>query len=101
MPSRKGRPNKLGAQLKTMILGALSDVGGQRYLATQAVAEPVAFMALLGKVLPATLLDAANDPSAVKFEVTVSVRRAQAVTEIEAAFTDITAQPLIEFEEQG
>lgn len=50
--SRKGIPNKVTTALKDMILGALSDVGGQEYLKRQAEANPVAFMTLLGKVLP-------------------------------------------------
>lgn len=37
-----------------MILGALSDAGGQKYLATQAQKNPVAFMSLLGRILPTT-----------------------------------------------
>src|SRR4051812_13091614 len=52
----KGRPkgarNKVTKGLREMILGALDDVGGQAYLAEQAQSNPVAFMALLGKVLP-------------------------------------------------
>jgi hypothetical protein len=51
----KGTPNKLTKQLKEMILGALDDVGGQEYLARQAEENPVAFMGLIGKVLPTTL----------------------------------------------
>jgi hypothetical protein len=39
--------------LKDMILGALDDAGGQAYLARQAAENPVAFMSLLGRVLPA------------------------------------------------
>jgi hypothetical protein len=50
--SRKGVPNKNTGAIKDMILGALSDVGGQKYLAEQAAANPVAFMGLIGKVLP-------------------------------------------------
>jgi hypothetical protein len=38
--------------LRGMILGALDNAGGQAYLAEQAQANPAAFMALLGKVLP-------------------------------------------------
>ena len=53
--SRKGRPNQITADVKSMILGALSQVGGQAYLAEQAEKNPSAFMALLGKVLPMTL----------------------------------------------
>lgn len=50
--SRKGKPNKATKELKDMILGALSDVGGQAYLAQQAIENPGPFMALVGKVLP-------------------------------------------------
>ena len=35
-----------------MILGALDDAGGQRYLARQAIENPGPFLALLGKILP-------------------------------------------------
>jgi hypothetical protein len=52
----KGRPkgarNKITADVKAMILGALTAKGGQRYLEQQADKNPVAFMTLLGKVLP-------------------------------------------------
>lgn len=56
----KRGPNKVTAALKDMILGALDDAGGQKYLAQQAVENPGPFMALVGKVLPTTL---AGDPS--------------------------------------
>ena len=42
--SRKGIPNKMGAELKDMIRGALDDAGGQSYLAQQAIENPGAFM---------------------------------------------------------
>ncbi len=48
----KGTPNKTTKALKDMILGALSDVGGQSYLARQAEENPTAFLTLVGKVLP-------------------------------------------------
>ena len=35
-----------------MILNALNEVGGSDYLAAQAEANPVAFMALIGRCLP-------------------------------------------------
>lgn len=38
-----------------MILVALRDVGGAKYLARQAEQNPVAFMGLVGKVLPLQL----------------------------------------------
>jgi len=38
--------------LRDMILGALDDAGGQAYLAEQAEKNPVAFLALVGRLLP-------------------------------------------------
>lgn len=51
----KGSSNKTTAQLKDMILKALDDKGGAKYLARQADENPAAFMTLLGKVLPMTV----------------------------------------------
>jgi len=48
----KGTPNKANAEIKDMIRGALDDAGGRAYLAQQALDNPVAFMGLLGKILP-------------------------------------------------
>lgn len=52
----KGRPkgsvNKTTKALKDMILQALDDSGGIRYLAAQAMDNPTAFLTLVGKVLP-------------------------------------------------
>ena len=56
---KAGTPNKMTKALKDMILGALDDVGGQAYLAAQAEANPKAFLALVGRVLP---LQVASDP---------------------------------------
>ena len=50
--SRLGKPNKVTADIKAMIIGALDDCGGQAYLRLQAIENPVAFMGLLGKILP-------------------------------------------------
>jgi len=49
---QKGSTNKTTAELKEMILGALSEVGGQAYLVQQALDNPNAFMTLVGKVVP-------------------------------------------------
>lgn len=48
----KGTPNKVTGQLKEMILKALDKAGGVDYLYEQAGENPVAFMTLVGKVLP-------------------------------------------------
>ena len=49
---KKGIPNKFTADLKGMILTALSEMGGVTYLKAQAVENPTAFLGLVGKVLP-------------------------------------------------
>src|ERR1700736_4385937 len=54
----KGVPNKLTADIKEMIVGALRDAEGQAYLARQAEENPGAFMTLVGKVLPMQLTGA-------------------------------------------
>lgn len=62
----KGRPagsvNKVTKQLKEMILGALDELNGQDYLVKQAKENPTAFLTLLGKVLPTTLANDAENP---------------------------------------
>lgn len=50
--SRAGVPNKQTAELKDMILQALSEVGGAEYLKKRAEDNAGAFMSLLGRVLP-------------------------------------------------
>jgi hypothetical protein len=47
-----GTPNKVTKELKDMIQGALEQAGGQAYLYQQALENPTAFMALIGKILP-------------------------------------------------
>ena len=50
--SRRGVPNQLSGDVRAMILAALDAAGGADYLLRQSVQNPVAFMALLGKLLP-------------------------------------------------
>jgi len=40
----------------------LSDVGGQRYLAQQAIANPKSFLSLVGRVLPLQVTGAGGSP---------------------------------------
>ena len=49
---KKGVANVVTKELRDMILGALDDAGGQKYLAAQAIDNPGAFLSLVGKVLP-------------------------------------------------
>ena len=49
----KGTPNKVTADLRAMVLGALADAGGQAYLVRQAKKRnPAPFLALLARCLP-------------------------------------------------
>ena len=59
---KKGTPNKDTAQIRDMIIGALSDVGGREYLARQAIENPGPFMTLIGKVLPTQLVGDRDNP---------------------------------------
>jgi len=49
--------------LKSMILGALEAAGGDEYLKRQAKENPTAFMSLVGKVLPLTLVGNEDGPA--------------------------------------
>lgn len=51
----KGVRNKITKDLKAAIMGALSEVGGQKYLEGVAESNPQVFCALLGKILPSEL----------------------------------------------
>jgi hypothetical protein len=62
----KGSLNKLNADIKGMIVGALEDVGGRAYLRDCAISHPVAFLGLVGKVLPLQI--ASQDGSAIGFD---------------------------------
>jgi len=52
---KPGCKNKIPTELKKMILGALENAGGEAYLEEQAHKNPVAFLALIGKILPGQL----------------------------------------------
>lgn len=65
---RNGGPRgagKIPASIKAMVEGALSDVGGRKWLAQQARENPVAFMGLVGRVLPLQLQSSDADGNPV------------------------------------
>ena len=68
--SRKGVPNKVTADIKCMILTALSNVGGASYLEERAndPKTAAAFLGLVGKVLPMTIAGDPNAPQRIVFE---------------------------------
>ena len=49
----KGAPNKNTQAIKDMLLASLDNVGGQKYFQQQAIENPNAYMALIGKIIPA------------------------------------------------
>ena len=67
----KGIPNKTTQALKDMILSALDKSGGVNYLVEQAETNPNAFLSLVGKVLPMTVLGGGADGSHL---VTINVK---------------------------
>lgn len=69
--SRRGKPNKVTADLKDMIRTALDRAGGVDYLVDRALDPKTSgsFLSLLGKVLPMTLAGDPNNP------LTVTVQR--------------------------
>lgn len=48
----KGVPNKVTGEIRDMIKTALAEAGGTNYLIAQANENPVAFMGLIGKIIP-------------------------------------------------
>ncbi len=65
----KGSPNKFNASLKDMVLRALNDVGGASWLAQQTHENPVAFMALLAKLLPLELKQESAQPEPLTIRI--------------------------------
>ena len=51
----KGSENRYQADIKEMIIKALNNAGGVKYLTAQAHKNPAVFLGLVGKVLPMTI----------------------------------------------
>jgi len=66
---KSGTPNKNNKLLFEMIDGALEAVGGQEYLEAQAIANPVAFLTLLGKRLPKEVALSGNEDSPLVIQI--------------------------------
>src|SRR5690242_11965451 len=78
--SRKGIPNKITADVRTMILAALDHVGGQDYLAQQARDNPKAFLSLLGRLIPTQMTGPDNKELFPVQEMTTEELEARIVT---------------------
>jgi hypothetical protein len=72
--SRKGQPNKLTGAVREMVLAALNELGGIEYLKRQAEKNPVAYMALLGKILPTQVSGVDDGPMKIQWIATGVVR---------------------------
>ena len=66
----QGSKNKNTAAIKDMILAALDGVGGVDYLMDRAKDEKTAtaFLGLIGKVLPMTIVGDKDNPARIVFE---------------------------------
>lgn len=52
----KGTPNKITATVKMMVLEAFEKKGGVKWLMKHMDAQPVAFMSLLGRIMPTQVI---------------------------------------------
>lgn len=66
---KKGEPNKINGELKTMILEALDEAGGVEYLKEKAkdTRTASAFLTLIGRVLPMTIAGDQKNPVRIEF----------------------------------
>lgn len=76
---KKGVPNKITKSIRDMILGALDQAGGEKYLLQQAKENPGPFMTLVGKILPTQITGDKNNP--VAFTTIVDEDQARRIAE--------------------
>ena len=88
-PHGRSTPNKIGASIKEMVEKALHKAGGVDYLTEQARANPVAFLGLVGKVLPLQLAGADGGALVVDFRWAGDTNVATATIEHEPANTSV------------
>lgn len=61
---KRGTPNRVTGDLRGMVLGALADAGGRKYLTKQAKENPAAFLSLVGRCLPKDITNSDGSLSA-------------------------------------
>lgn len=64
---QKGVENKINSDIRKMVIHALHYAGGVDYLVTQAHKNPVAFLGLVGRVLPLQVTGADGGKLRVEF----------------------------------
>jgi len=90
---QKGTPNRLTAEVKDMIRGALEDVGGREYLAQQAIENPVAFLGLLRPFIPREVIAdvAVHAASKAAHDEIIAIMRHGAITVDQQGRVDCSA----------
>lgn len=70
----KGVPNKINADIKAMLLEALSEAGGKDYFLQQARDNPSSFNTLIAKIIPAEIKQelTGKDGGALETKVTIA-----------------------------
>lgn len=58
-------PNKIGGNIRQMILDAIETLGGENYFIALAISQPQAFAGLVGRVLPTVVVIPQNTDEAV------------------------------------
>ncbi len=90
----KGIPNKLSTDIKQMVVQALSEEGGVMYLREQARENPVAFMSLVGRVIPLQVTGEGGGPIVIHWESPGDAAKAAALPlVIEHAVTEAEDEP--------
>lgn len=87
-----GVPNRVQASIKEMVEKALHKAGGVDYLTAQAHENPVAFMGLVGRVLPLQL--AGHDGG--KLEVEFRWKDADAHTTLNGVATTVDTENVVD-----
>lgn len=91
----KGTLNKQNADIKEMVVQALSEAGGVKYLVQCAHKQPVAFLGLVGRVLPLQIQGKGENGS-----IPISFEWAPAHAQLEGSITPQIEAKITETEEQ-
>jgi hypothetical protein len=93
----KGTPNKVNGDIKEMVVAALSRAGGVDYLVQCAHKQPVAFLGLVGRVLPLTIAGKGdNGAIPISFEWAPAAPFIKDADEIKQLSIDVEAEPVLE-----
>lgn len=89
----RGMKNKTTVELREMIEKALMKAGGVKYLRQQAIENPAAFLALVGRCLPKDIQVTTDSKIVVNL---IGVERGRTRDQLPAAGADIEGLPRIQ-----